>query len=79
MLANILGAVLFMVIFGVGDAIALFVLSKAGVRDASVGGTAATVDIRRLFPVIVGLSVVAGAIVGWFAGPIVLEAMGVTL
>jgi hypothetical protein len=79
MLANILGSLLFMLILGVGDAIAMFVLSRSGVSAARVGGSSATVDIRKLAPIIVGLSIVAGAIVGWFAGPIIFEAVGLTL
>jgi hypothetical protein len=79
MMANILGALLFAAILGVGDAIVMFALSRAGVQRARVEGTNVGVDLRRLFPIVLGLSVVAGAIVGWFAGPIVFEAAGVQL
>jgi hypothetical protein len=79
MLANLLGSLLFMAILGIGDAAVLMGLSRAGVQRARVEGTATSVDLRRLFPIIVGLSLVAGAVVGWFAGPIVFEAAGLTL
>jgi hypothetical protein len=79
MLANILGSLLFMAILGVGDAVALLVLGRAGVSGARVGGTGAAVDIRKLAPILIGLSLVAGAVVGWFAGPIVFEAAGLAL
>lgn len=79
MTASILGSILFMAIFGAGDAVALLVLSKSGVRNATAGGSGNTVDIRLLAPILVGLSIVAGAIVGWFVGPIIFEAAGLTL